>query len=100
MHIHRRHSALVFVSFVLVLGHFYFILQRPSVRQSQSLDGESLERSTDNNELSNIIETHRKIKQSEKVIHERYELIEKYKQESLSNSNSEFKRILFWNEVF
>lgn len=105
LNIPRRQNALIMIGFVLVVGQCYFVLQRHNVRQlavvKMFLTHPPNYPKYRDEEIFNIV-TKRDLRPNTSTptsTGEYYELMERYAQDVLPDTDVPFKRILFWNEV-
>ncbi|KAK4022252.1 hypothetical protein OUZ56_007731 [Daphnia magna] len=106
LNIPRRQNALIMIGFVLVVGQCYFVLQRHNVRQlavvKMFLTHPPNYPKYRDEEIFNIV-TKRDLRPKTSTptsTGEYYELMERYAQDVLPDTDAPFKRILFWNEAY
>lgn len=101
--IQRRQGALILMGFVLVLGQCYFVMRKHSIRQLavvEMLLAEPQKNVNFSEKEESVTEKEPESKISKpNSSKELYELMDKYAQATLSDIDSPFKKILFWNEV-
>lgn len=107
LNIHRRQGALILIAFVLFAGQCYLVMRKSNIQQLPEAEVSLVESLKQSNSIDKVehhkagsVATGSTDQPINDTTTERYELMERYSQDTLPDIDPPFKRILFWNEVY